>query len=422
MKKQIYKLLLLSIVFTLLVGCAPSAPKESQEETIKDNEISFMIPDWGAPTPEMLDDFKEKTGITVQVLPTSWDDIRDKISVAAAGNTIAADVFEVDWSWVGEFQGADWLLPIELSEEDQKDIPTVGTFTINDTIYAIPYANDFRTAYYNKDIYSKAGITEAPKTWEDVVNNAKNIKAQGISEYPLSLPLNADESATTTLFWLAYTRNGIVFNDDNSIHKDSILDALTLIDRMNRDGLINPANRNASGMDAYRQLTSGDASFLVGPSSFVSRVNNPEESQVIDQVEPILLPGKESQSTATVPFPEAIGISKNTKNPEAAKEFVKWYTSKETQKKLNEELNTIPTRNSVLNELIESGVIKNSGAMVELAKMVESPFPNGVPKYYTKMSTEIFNVINQMANESLTPEEAANKIEENVAKVVEENK
>ncbi len=30
----------------------------------------------------------------------------------------------------------------------------------------------------------------------------------------------------------------------------------------------------------------------------------------------------------------------------------------------------------------------------------------GVPKYYTKMSTEIFNIINQLGQGKLTPEEA----------------
>ena len=35
-----------------------------------------MIPDWGAPTEEMLAEFKAETGITVKVLPTAWDDTK----------------------------------------------------------------------------------------------------------------------------------------------------------------------------------------------------------------------------------------------------------------------------------------------------------------------------------------------------------
>lgn len=47
----------------------------------------------------------------------SWDDIRDKVSIAAVGGKAAADVIEVDWSWVGEMNSAGWLEPIEMSEE-----------------------------------------------------------------------------------------------------------------------------------------------------------------------------------------------------------------------------------------------------------------------------------------------------------------
>lgn len=417
MKKILIAILALSFAFVLLVGCSPG----KDNEQAKSEEISFMIPDWGAPTEEMLKSFEEESGIKVNVLPTSWDDIRDKIAIAAAGNTVAADVFEVDWSWVGEFQGADWLLPIEVDSNDIEDIPTIKSFTIGDKIYAMPYANDFRIAYFNEELYKKAGLNNAPETWNQVIADAKTIKEKNIVEYPISLPLNADESATTTLFWLAYTRNGVLFNSDNSINRESVLDALKTIDEMNKSGLINPVNRTSSGMVAYKQITSGDTSFIVGPSSFVSRVNNENESSVINQVKPIMLPGKEGLSMATVPFAEAIGVAKNTKNPEAAVKFVKWYTSEKTQKELYDNLNTIPTRNSVLQELINTEKIKNSGAMIELAKIVESPFPNGVPKYYTKMSTEIFNAVNQMANEKISPEEAADLIVEKVNLVVKEN-
>ena len=60
--------------------------------------------------------------------------------------------------------------------------------------------------------------------------------------------------------------------------------------------------------------------------------------------------------------------------------------------------------------------------MTELAGMIESPFPHGVPAYYTEMSAEIYNVINQLATGKLTAEEAAEQMVENVNKVVEANK
>ncbi len=394
------------------------AESESEKQGKAASEISFMIPDWGVPTEEMLKDFEEQSGVKVNVLTTGWDDIRNKISTAAAGKTAAADVFEVDWSWVGEFQKAGWIAPISLSQEDMDDMVSAKTFSVDGTLYAVPYSNDYRIAYYNKNMFDQAGISEPPKTWKEVISDAKLLKEKGICEYPVSNPMSADEKSTTTFLWLAYTLDGKVFNEDNTLNREAALDALNILDEINREGLSDPANRAVS--EAFPRLRNGEAAFMVGPSSNVMAVNDPRKSKVVGQVIPILLPGKEAQAEVTTPFAEAVGISPYSKNPEGAKKFVEWYSSPEVQYQLYEEISNLPTRTSVLEKLLKDGKIQNPGAMLELAKRIESPFPNGVPIYYTRMSTEIFNTINQMANEKLSAEEAADQLVEKVNKIVKE--
>lgn len=426
MKKLFKVTLFLMVTALLLSGCSKGNSNDSSKESTdgkdsaKTQEVSLMIPEWGAPTKEMLADFEKESGIKVNVMPTNWDDIRNKISTAAAGKNAAADIYEVDWSWVGEFQKAGWLEPIELDQADMDDMKTTSTFMIDNKLYAIPYFNDYRIGFYNKAMYEKAGLTKEPQTWDDVINDAKVLKEKKVVEYPISNPMAADEQTTTTFLWLAYTRNGKVFNDDNTLNEEATLDALTILDKINRPGLSDPANRTASG--AFDKLKNGECAFMVGPSTNVMSVNDKEKSKVVDQVMPIILPGKDKKATATVPFAEAIGVSPYSKNKEAAMKFAKWYTSKETQYKLYNELSIFPTRTSVIEQLLNEGKIKNPGAMLELAKVIETPFPNGVPIYYTKMSTEIFNTINQMANEKLTPEQATKQMVTNVNKIVEENK
>ena len=124
------------------------------------------------------------------------------------------------------------------------------------------------------------------------------------------------------------------------------------------------------------------------------------------QIVPIMTPGKDGKAQQTMPLPEAIGVSSLSENKEAAKTFVEWYTSADMQKQLNETNSAIPTRNSVLEELIDEGTIKNSGAMLEEAKIVSSPFPNGIPSYYAEMSSAMYNAINKMALGELNAEEA----------------
>lgn len=400
----------------VLTGCS----KEKNEVTVKENknqEITFMIPDWGVPPQSMLAEFEKEKGIKVNIETVSWDDIRNKIAIAASGNKAAADVFEVDWSWIGEFEDAQWLEPIELSQEDIKDIPSVSTFIVNDRVLAVPYANDFRIGYYNKVIYQQAGLDE-PQTWNDVMKDMEILKEKNILKYPYTFPLNANEATTTSFIWLTYLRDGKVFNDDGTLNRENALTTLNFINDMLKKGLINPANLTLNGLDTYRQILSKDAAFMVGPTSFIARSVDPDQSKAIGEIEVILPPGKDGKATQTMALTEAVGVSSLSENKEAAKEFVKWYTSKETQKAFFKEISAIPTRTSVLNEVIDAGEIKNSGAMKETSILVKSPFPNGVPAYYAEMSNSIYNAINSMASGNLTPEEAVNQIDSKIQELI----
>lgn len=414
-KKRLLALFTALGLFSLTaVGCGGDSNNDgdsSDKGSGDGKEITLMIPEWGVPTDEMLEEFKEETGITVDVEAVSWDDIRDKVSIAAAGKKAPADVFEVDWAWVGEFDSAGWLEEIELSEEEIAEMPSIQSFMVGDKVVALPYANDYRIAYYNTKHYEEAGIAEAPKTWDEVYENAKTIKEKNVVEYPYTIPLSAEESSTTALIWLTFAKDGVVFNDDDTLNKDAVLDTLKYMDRMNKEDLVNPANRTASGMDSYRQLTSGEASFLVGPTSFVARVNDEENSSVVGEVMPILVPGKEDTAKQTFALPEGLGVSKFSENKEAAMEFVKWYNSPESQEKLYDANSSIPTRTSVLEKLINDEKIKNTGAMLEESELIKSPFPNGVPKYYSEMSKAIFDAINKMAIGDATPEEAFDEMD-----------
>lgn len=400
----------------VLTGCS----KEKNEGTVKENknqEITFMIPDWGVPPQSMLAEFEKEKGIKVNIETVSWDDIRNKIAIAASGNKAAADVFEVDWSWIGEFEDAQWLEPIELSQEDIKDIPSISTFIVNDRVLAVPYANDFRIGYYNKVIYQQAGLDE-PQTWNDVMKDMEILKEKNILKYPYTFPLNANEATTTSFIWLTYLRDGKVFNDDGTLNRENALTTLNFINDMLKKGLINPANLTLNGLDTYRQILSKDAAFMVGPTSFIARSVDPDQSKAIGEIEVILPPGKDSKATQTMALTEAVGVSSLSENKEAAKEFVKWYTSKETQKAFFKEISAIPTRTSVLNEVIDAGEIKNSGAMKETSILVKSPFPNGVPAYYAEMSNSIYNAINSMASGNLTPEEAVKQIDSKIQELI----
>ena len=98
-----------------------------------------MVPPWAEPSPELLNSFTEDTGIRVTMNIVGWDDIRNKVSIAAVGNKAPADVIEVDWSWVGEFGAAGWFEPIILTDEEKAGMPTAVSYTHLDVYKRQPY-------------------------------------------------------------------------------------------------------------------------------------------------------------------------------------------------------------------------------------------------------------------------------------------
>ncbi|MBE5063763.1 sugar ABC transporter substrate-binding protein [Lachnospiraceae bacterium DSM 108991] len=421
-KKLVSMLLCAAMAATLTAGCGSDSSGESGDKSSssgESKEITFMAPDWANPGDELLAEFTEETGISVIFNEVSWDDIRDKVSIAASGGEAAADVIEVDWSWVGEMNSAGWLEPIEMTDEDKEDMPTLETFTIDGEILAVPYANDYRIAYYNKEHFEQAGITEVPETWDEVYDALKKIKEAGIVEYPYTMPMNADESATTSMMWMAFSRSGQVFNDDDTLNEEAVMDALTFENQLVQDGFVDPASISFNGMDCYRKITSGEASFMVGPTKFVGISNDPEQCSEIGNIVPILLPGTDGTSPQTMALPEAVGITSFSENKEAAQEFVKWYSSADVQKRMYAVNSSIPTRNSVLAEMVEDGTFENAGAMLDEADLIKSVFPNGVPSYYSEMSNTMYNNINQMVLGEQTPQEAFDAMNAKVNELIE---
>ena len=425
MFKKFGLMAVIAMIMGIIISCGEKKEetKPQTEKKTEGTEITLMVPDWGVPTEAMLEDFKKESGITVKVLPTSWDDIKSKVAVAAAGKKAVANIIEVDWSWVGEFVSAGWLEELNPSEELIKDIPSISSFEVNKKIYAIPYANDLRVGFLNKKMLEKAGITTIPSTWEEMEKVMDQLKAKGVIKYPLQFPLNPEEKTTTSFLTLAFTRNGIVFNNDNTLNKESVLDALQTIERQLKKGYIDPMTPSTPGMDVFKGIINGKGAFLVGPTFFITSSNDPKESSVVGEIVTIPLPGKGKPADRTIAFTEAIGISSFSENKEAAKKFLEWMNRPEIQLRLNKEINNIPTRTSVIEKMVKEGILKeNAGSLVEQSKIVASPFPNGVPKYYTRMSTEIFNIVNQLGQGKLTAEQAADLMVKKVNALAKENK
>lgn len=366
--------------------------------------------------PNIAADFEAETGIHVDLQTLSWDDIRPKLVTALVAGTAPADVTEFDWSWTGQFAAADWYLPLNdaIDAATIEDIGVSKIFSVDGKLLGIPYTNDFRVMLINKKHFADAGIAETPKTLDALVAAAKQLKEKGISKYPVGLPLSATEGASTSWYLLTKAFGGELFDKDFNplfTSPDSAgYKALAFELMLLKEGLVDPASTGLKDSQINESMfAQGLTSIMIaGEPGRLGQMNDPKQSKVAGQAEAILVPTA-SGETRSFGLPEALGIPKVSKNQDAAIAFVKWFTSRQFQKK-NIENGFLPTRTTALAELNSEGKLNSGDALVDQSTTVEALFPQGTPPWYPQFSSGVNTAINSAAKGQLTVDEAMQSI------------
>jgi multiple sugar transport system substrate-binding protein len=361
-------------------------------------------------------DFEKATGIHVDLQTLTWDDIRPKLVTALLAGTAPADVTEFDWSWTGQFAAAGWYLPLQdvIDKDTIADIGVAKIFTVDDNLLGIPYTNDFRVMLVNKKHFADAGITKMPTTLDELIAAAKQIKAKGITQYPIGLPLSATEGASTSWYLLTKAEGGDLFDKDWKplfLTPDSAgYKAMALELQMLKDGLVDPASTGLKDSQINDTMfAKGLTSIMIsGEPGRLGQMNDPAQSSVAGQVEAIVVPTA-SGTTRSYGLPEALGIPKVSQNKEAAIAFVKWFTSKEFQIE-NYANGVLPTRTSALTDLNTAGKLQSGDALVAQSKTVEPLFPQGTPTWYPQFSSAVNTAINSVAKGQITVDQAMQNI------------
>ncbi|MEN6325399.1 MAG: sugar ABC transporter substrate-binding protein [Syntrophomonas sp.] len=430
-KNKSLTILIALIIMSMLAftGCGKkSEPAEQSKETgakkLAGTSITVLLPPWYEFSPAMLKEFTKETGIKVDLQIMDWDPLLDKIVTAYAAGVAPADVTEMNWDWVGKFGAAGWCEPLNdhFAPEFFEDITTKDLFKYKDKYIAIPIYNDFRVTYINKAYYQKAGITEMPKTPDELMQNAITIKKQKVCEYPLMVPFTATGATTTPWYLLTKAYGGELLGQNHEplfAAKDSAgYKAMEFLIKGLKDyKVIDPASIGWKGTDVVDNFKAGQGAIdLAGWAGNVTAYSNVKESKIADSVQVIKVPGLNGKSR-TYGLQEGLAIPAQSKNKEAAVEFIRWLNTPENVEKLFIDKGIFPNHLSTISKLAADGKIPGGQTMVEVLPTIESLFPEGVPEWNMEFETEAFTTMNQMAKGSLSVEQGMSHLVDTVNKL-----
>jgi len=203
--------------------------------------------------------------------------------------------------------------------------------------------------YIRKDLLSKAGM-EPPKTWDDFVKVAKGLNSPTVYGYLFG----GSPSQLNQLDWLQLMiegRGGKVLDDKGRAVFDSKpgIDTFKFIKACVFDNKIVPNNAITLRYDDVTDLfASGRAGMILEGSHRYSKITSALKSE---NVLITLIPGVDAEN----PSPSTIStwdlaIPKGSKSPEEAWEFIKFFTSNESQFLYSKISGEIPTRKSAADD------------------------------------------------------------------------
>jgi len=147
----------------------------------------------------------------VQAEYIQLSDYKQQITLLAAGEQ--CDVLVTRDDDKAGFVEAGFIRPVDEEEGVQELVDdmyagNLQAMSYQGRVYGLPYYTDYNTLMYNSVLMEQAGFAEPPKTLGELSDMCVEIKAQGISDYPLSFWLYQESNFKEPMYSLVYASGG----------------------------------------------------------------------------------------------------------------------------------------------------------------------------------------------------------------------
>ena len=200
----------------LLVACgSKTADKAADSSASGSKEITFYVEDqYKAYAEKVAAAYEKESGTKVNIKSGDQLGGLDKLSLDNQSGQ-AADVMMAPYDRVGSLGTDGQLSEVTLSDGAKTDDTTKSLVTVGGKVYGAPAVIESLVLYYNKDL-----IKEAPKTFADLENLAKDSKYAFAGEEGKTTAFLADWTNFYYAYGLLAGNGAYVFGDNGKDPKD----------------------------------------------------------------------------------------------------------------------------------------------------------------------------------------------------------
>ena len=284
--------------------------------------------------------------------------------------------------------------------------------TFDGKVYGIPMSTETRFIYYNKDIFKKSGIKLPwqPKTWQDIIDTAKTIKAKNPKIKPIWLRLNR------SMFDMIFIKaaGGEFYKDGKYVvTSKAILDAFKFVQNLIKDKLtdnvysmLNPEANNI----LEKEYMPKEKVAMIFNGSWITRDWVGKKSFMKDKYGMALLPTMDGKAPYFVTMSNYCFLSINDKSTKkkAALDFIKFASNKENSLKMTQYLGDLSPRKDTIKLKKYPEILKTPSDYIEYTSF--KPEDSNI----TIVLNELMSTYHQVALGALTPEKAMEQYARNV--------
>jgi multiple sugar transport system substrate-binding protein len=379
-------------------------------------------------------DYEALTGVHINIAEFPYANLFEKELIDLNARTGAYDLIMLDDPWFPKFASLNVLTDLTplLQKRGQPgpDEDFVATSVAlcrnpfqTGALYALPYVGNSQLFFYRKDLWQKHAMKQ-PVTWDDVLSAAKTISERETSGSPSGSKVygyvmraaqgNAAVADFMPIFW-AFGGEMFDASGQPTVNSPEGIAALRFMLELGKYSPPGYASFNANEVGAH--LLQGTAAMSINWPAWISSFNDPAKSKVTGKMEFGQMPGAKNPGRAEIGN-WLIAIPKESRNADAAMDFLIWATSTEQMKRSALRGNP-PTRKSVFND--PELVAKFPSYPAQL-RSLESSRPRPRTPAWNEIENAFGIYLSKANSGELSAEDAMNQANAEIKKIVERGK